>query len=124
MKYQTIALELEKERSILSGFINARKKVTIVENAHNENTVNIGDTIVADLIFAEDDVEEITFKLVVDNGNLNVDPKLITINSPIGKSVLNKPIGEIVPCNTTTLDYQILIKSKKTLEETPTPGAR
>ena len=124
MKYQTVALALEKEKSILKGFMNARKKVEIVENAHDENIVNIGDIICADLIFAEDDIEEITFKLVVDNGNLNVEPKLVTINSPIGRSVLNQQVGETVPCNTPTLDYQILIKYKKTLSDTPAVTSR
>lgn len=59
-----------------------------------EEYVNIDDIIDANFIFAPDDEEEMTIQLVGGNGNSSKNQ--FSINSPVGKAIYGKKIGETV----------------------------
>ena len=64
--------------------------IEIIENTSN-NSININDYIYLTLIYSEDDKEEIIVKLIGSpNPNLNAKYHEITLNSPLGRELLNK----------------------------------
>jgi transcription elongation factor greA len=70
--------------------INNLSNIEIIENTSN-NSININDYIYLTLIYSEDDKEEIIVKLIGSpNPNLNAKYHEITLNSPLGRELLNK----------------------------------
>ena len=71
-------------------------KIVIIDEVINENMVNINDIITVKIEFDEDEIEEMSFKLVgLNRPNLNSEIKEISINSPLGKSVYCKKVGDV-----------------------------
>lgn len=66
------------------------KNIVILKNKSNKY-ININDYISLTLIYKDDDQEKIIVKLIGSpNPNLNEEYQEITLNSPLGKELLNK----------------------------------
>ncbi len=63
----------------------------------NEEFINIGDILVLEMKYAEDDIENIKVKLTGNyspKANLENDIQEITLNSPLGKAIYKKNIND------------------------------
>ncbi len=77
----------------------------IVMDGSDKNTVNVGSTVVIN--YVEDDEEE-EYKIV---GSMEADPfeNKISNESPIGKAIIGKKVGELVSVPSPNGSYQIKI---------------
>ena len=108
--------EIERKERMLSGELqrlyDELSRVQIIEKHNDNETVDIGDTLLVDLIFDEDDKEEFTFKLVGTSGNFNTEIDEVSINSPLGSSVYKKKIGETTSYKVNDNKILVFIKNK------------
>ena len=100
---------LAKERMLVSQIneqINKINNVEIIEVVEmEEDCVNIGDTIDINMLFDLNDEEEITIELV---GSEYSTEGEVSINSPLGKAIYGKKIGDMVSYNVN--DNEIVVK--------------
>lgn len=111
--YQTEA----KERTLMLEIAKMRRKllkIEIVENIGDETLIDIGDIVKIDMIFSEDDREEEIFKLVATNPSFGLDTDIneVSINSPIGKAMYQKKIGDIAQYKVNDRIFTIQIREK------------
>ncbi len=94
------------------------KDIKIVENLGNEELIDIGDIVKVDMIFSENDREEIILILVATSPKSDLDSgiKEVSINSPIGSAVYHKKIGEIATYKVQDRTFTIQIKEKVIME--------
>ena len=90
---------LQAKEKLLVGQINTLMKqlesASIIEIPELEaNKVNIGDVVLLRLIYAPDEIEEVTYQLVGEDGD--VDKGQISINSPLGRAIFKEAIGSKV----------------------------
>lgn len=112
--YQT---ELQ-EKSLMREITEMRRRaqnIEIVENAGNEELVDIGDIVKIDIIFSEDDRKEELFKLVATEPNFDLEIKEVSINSPIGNAMYHKKVGEIATYKVQDRIFTLQIKEKVVL---------
>lgn len=107
-----------QERIILNQLRECYEKlqrVEIVEKHDDESLVDINDIVKVNMIFSVDDVEEFQFKLVGSIGthlDFNSDLQCVSINSPLGKAVYHKHIGEKSSYQVEKRNFNIEIISK------------
>lgn len=75
-----------------------------------EGQVNINDSVLLRVIFGVDDVEEETYTLVGTDGNINENK--ISINSPIGRAIFQRFVGETVPFTVNGNTFNVSIVEK------------
>lgn len=86
------------------------KNIRIIEPHNNENMVNIGDRLKLQIKYADGEVEDLEITLYgMDCDTLNNE---ITINSPLGKAIYNKKVGDIIVCNINDSNITVNIISK------------
>lgn len=71
-------------------------KVITIENLKKE-LINIGDILILEIKYAEDDIETLKIKLTGNyypNTNIENDTQEITLNSPLGKAIYKKNIND------------------------------
>lgn len=111
--------EIERINMRLSGELRSMyeslNRIVIIEKHNNQEIVDVGDVIVADMIFSPDDMEEMVFKLVGTNRDFNAEIQEISINSPLGKAVYKKKIGDICSYSVNNRTFSVLIKQKMNL---------
>lgn len=91
------------------------QRVVIVEKAEDENLIDIGDIVNINIIFDLDDIDKIQFRLVGSVGtgaNGNHELQEVSINSPLGKAVYHKSVGEKTSYSVENRTYNIEIISK------------
>lgn len=89
-------------------------KVITVQNLKKE-IINIGDILVLEIKYAEDDIEKVKIKLTGNyfpSTNLKDDIQEITLNSPLGKAIYKKNIKD-EDINYMVLNKKIEIKVKE-----------
>ena len=111
LQERTLMLEIAKMKHELQN------NVEIVENIGDEEIIDIGDIVKIDMIFSEDDREEEIFKLVATTPNLKFGAEIqeVSINSPIGKAMYHKKIGEIATYKVKDRTFTLQIKEKVVL---------
>ena len=111
--------EIERTNMRLNGELRnmyeSLNMVVIIEKHNNQEIVDIGDIILADMIFSPDDMEEMTFKLVGASGNFDSEIQEISINSPLGSAVYKKKIGDTCSYSVNDRNFSILLKQKLNL---------
>lgn len=94
---EQLRLQNESLRARISSLSAAISSAEIINDSHRKGIVNIDDTVKLRLEFDSGDCEESMFKLVDDLPPLvlatNLEIELVTINSPIGSAIFQKPIG-------------------------------
>ena len=108
--------EIERKERMLSGELQRLyeklSRVEIIEKHNDTEIVDIGDILVVDLLFSEDDGEEFKIKLVGGEGNFNNKIDEVSINSPLGNAVYKKKIGEKAAYKVNDNVISVYIKSK------------
>lgn len=95
------------------------RKIVIVEKSHNSKLVDIGDYVLLSMDYGDGDIEEDIFRVVAsDLPNFDADVQEVTINSPLGKKIYQKPVGskDKYTVQKSIISLEI-IKIAKTLEE-------
>ena len=101
---------MRKNRMIdedIKKMLNEEKYLKVIEDKYEEKLVNINDSLKVEFIYLDGDSEFENIKLTgkyIPNTNLNE----ITLNSPIGKAIYKKKIGET--CIYNVGDKQVKIK--------------
>ncbi len=113
--------EIERTNTRLNGELRNMyellQRIIIIQKHNNQDIIDIGDIILADMFFSEDDIEEIAFKLVGANGNFDDQIQEISINSPLGNAVYKKKIGDTCNYNVNNNTISILLKKKLNLTQ-------
>lgn len=114
--------EIERQEAVLMG--NLKKlyedlsKIVIIEKHNDQELIDINDTVIVDLIFSKDDVEEMTIKLVsalgLSDGNF---AREVSINSPLGKAIFGKSVGDNSSYKVNDNVINVFIKQKLELEQ-------
>lgn len=113
--------EIERQERIVMGELQRMyeglSNIVIIEKHNNNEIIDIGDTLLVDMIFSADDREEFTFKLVGTGGNHDAGIQEVSINSPLGMSVYKKKIGDQTGYSVNGRSISVTIKQKKDLEK-------
>jgi len=108
--------DIESKKARLTSELNRRydelSRIVIVEKHNKEDQIDIDDIVEVNMIFSEDDSEEMIFKLVGKDANLKAEIAEISINSPLGMSVYKKRVGETCVYTVGNRDVSVFIKSK------------
>ena len=99
----------------LDDIFEKKKHLEIIkEKSRPNNVVNIGDKIILEIKYSDDDIETETIILT---GNYIPDPikdiKEITLNSPIGKAIYKAKVGKMVSYNVNGTIVEVKIISKE-----------
>lgn len=79
----------------LEAALEKLSRIVIIDEVINEDLININDCVTVRLEFAENDIEEMSFRLVGSNRpNSNSEIQEISLNSPLGKSIYQKKVGD------------------------------
>lgn len=112
----------EKKKVYLLDELNLQReklrRAVITEQELDPNRIEIGDIVTTDMIYGPQDSEEYTFKLVITDGQTNLEIPEISINSPLGSSVYHKRIGEKVSYQVGKANIMTYIKSKVLTDKT------
>ncbi len=106
---------LQKEEKLLVAQMNQLSRRMEMANiidipTLSDEQVNINDTILLRMTYAADDIEEGEYKLVGTDGNSQINE--ISINSPIGKAIFQRKIGEESPFRVKEATYKVKILEK------------
>lgn len=119
--YQTELTEMSLMRT-LAEMREQLKNIEIVEKLQASEVVDVGDVVTLEMIFAPDDKEQSTFKLVGSDGDLRAEIPEVSINSPMGSAILGKRVGDraTYQVNNNTINVDILSKMELTDTHTKT----
>lgn len=120
--------EIERNNTRLTGELLRKKdelsRIVIIEKHNNQETVDVGDVILVDMIYAVDDTEEMTLKIVGGDVNIDADIQEVSINSPLGSSVYKKQIGDTCYYSVNDRNFSVMIKEKVNLTKQTDPSKR
>ena len=88
LKENALMMEISKMKKQLNN-------IEIVENSGDSKLIDFGDIIKIYIYFSDNDYEEEIFKLVGTTPDLKSNVQEISINSPLGKSIYHKKIGDV-----------------------------
>ena len=107
------------ERRLAKQINNQKEKIKNIEIINIElledDVINIGDTVKINMIFSEDDTEDMQIMLVGTDGKINENK--VSINSPLGKAIYKQKIGSLNSYNVNNNKIFIEILEKVNLEE-------
>ena len=109
--YQTEA----KERSLMQQLRIMNEKlenIEIVEKNLNSDIIDIGDIVDIEMIFAEDDKEDMIIKLVGGDADMKASIQEISINSPLGGAIYGKKALNMASYKVNENTFNVLIKEK------------
>ena len=110
--------EIERNEARILGELQRKydelTRIVIIDKKENSETVDIGDTIKLHMILSSDNFEEGLFKLIggMPNFDLNAKIKEISVNSPIGKAIYQKKIGDECTYSSNNRQFTVIIKEK------------
>ena len=118
--YSVELLELDRKEARLNAELHKIEDnlsaAIMLERHNNDDMVDIGDIINIDMFF-DDDIEEMTIKIVGARGNMDSDIAEISINSPLGRAVYKKEIGQTCTYLVNGVPVNVLIKSKENVKK-------
>ena len=122
--------EIERNNTRLVGELQRRynelQRIVIIEKHNDSDTIDIGDIILANMIFSSANTEEITFKLVATSGGFGKEIREVSINSTLGAAVYKKQIGDTCSYSVNNRNFSVYLKQKLnfTKEDTPIKKVR
>lgn len=99
--------------SAIRDKVQGLSRIIIVEDSLDENVINIGDYVKVYTKYSVDDEEEEIYKLIATTTpDLSSDIKEISINSPLGKAIYKKSVGDsgFYSVNGNNIEYKIISK--------------
>ena len=112
---EKLYLDNDGYQRLLEECYQKLERAVIVERHDDETLVDVNDIVTVNMIFGPDDSEELEFKLVGSVGSYTSDNsgiKEASINSPLGKSVYHKKVGESASYKVESRVFNIEILSK------------
>ena len=113
--------EIERNENLILGELQRRydelSRIVIIEKENNSDIVDIGDIITANMMYDVDDSEELTFLLIGGVGGKQNEYQEVSINSPLGKSVYKKHVGDTCSYEVGRNIINVFIKEKIGLEK-------
>ena len=109
--YQAELKEVSLMREI-KGLKHRLNNIEVIKESINKDVIDIGDIVKIDIIVNNEKEEEI-FKLVGTSPKFDNDIEEVTVNSPLGKAIYLKKIGDTVTYKVKDNDYTVIIKEKK-----------
>lgn len=99
---------------------NTLTLVKLIEKQNSENILDLGDTATIELDFGDDDKETCLIKLVSVDSYTENDLECVSINSPLGRALYRKNIGEktYYMVKNNRVNVTILKKNNKVLKKT------
>lgn len=99
---------------------NTLALVKLIEKENSENVLDLGDTATIELDFGDDDKETCLIKLVSVESYTENDLECVSINSPLGRALYRKNIGEktYYMVNNNKVNVTLLKKNNKVLKKT------
>ena len=99
---------------------NTLTLVKLIEKQNSENILDLGDTATIELDFGDDDKETCLIKLVSVDSYTENDLECVSINSPLGRALYRKNIGEktYYMVNNNKVNVTLLKKNNKVLKKT------
>lgn len=93
-----------------------QSRIVLVEKNEDENLIGIGDVLSADI-----NNKEMIFKLVGGVASFSAEIREVTINSPIGKAVYKKKVGDICEYDVNGKKFTLVINKKIDLTKDDKP---
>ena len=83
-------------QNLISQKVEQLKNIVIVEDSQDDSLIEVDDYVDVEMTYEDDEPERMIFKLVGSNTpDLRTKIPQISLNSPLGKSVYGKRIGDI-----------------------------
>ena len=121
-----LVLESQRVQEQIRGIYSKIASAVLVENHNEDELVDLGDIVTADMIYSKEDLEEIKFTLVGGFGNIRADIPEISLNSPLGQSTYKKSVGDMCVYSVNGDSSYVLIKNilkqKDILEDSSNRG--
>ena len=105
-----------KENSLLRRLGELRTQLSNAEiidkKDQQDEKINIGDVVDLKIIISESISQNLTVRLVGGTADLNSDIREASINSPMGKAIYQKVIGEEITYNVNGRIFNAIIENK------------
>ena len=110
-----------READVIRNEIGLRyailEKSEIVDFERNENQISINDIIDVDIMLPNGEIETETIKMVVMGTGHTNGIMEVTVNSPMGRAIINKEIGDICTYAVNGNEFRVKINSIRSIEE-------
>ena len=120
-RYDLEAAEIRRQKEILVIELNLLleqlERVVIVEKGAPEDIVDIDDIVAIDMFVNGQEPTENIFKLTGGIGNLLAETPEISINSPLGRTIYKKHVGDTCSYTVNERTISVFIKEKLNLTE-------
>ncbi len=109
--------EAKRQEFLIQGLINKKmedmKNIVIIDDQQTDDEIGINDYINAQMIYGDDDTEEVIIKLVGSStpGVLD-DIQEISLNCPLGKAIYKKHVGDTVSYKVNSAEINVIINGK------------
>lgn len=92
-------------------------RIKIIEKHNDPDMIDIDDVVTADLVYDEDDIETLTFKLVGILSSTKPTTEEVSVNSPLGAAVYRKKVGDQCNYEVNGLTINVLIRDRVNIVE-------
>ena len=121
----TEVAELKRKEDLIRGELQREceklSRAVIIEKQNDPEIIDIGDVVSADMFLPEGNSKKKIFMLVGTSGNLQAEIQEISINSPFGRAVYKKKVGDLCSYSVNGRDISVLIKEKLGFEKEVAP---
>lgn len=107
--------EIERIDNMLMCELNTKyemlSRVVIIKRNDDVDTVNLGDVVRTTIFGVDDEPEEKLFKIIGGMPSFDLESEIqeVSINSPAGRAMFQKNIGETVTYSVNNMDFTIII---------------
>ena len=109
--------EIQRQENLLFAQLKRQSDLlanaVIIEKEENSDLIDVGDIVDVNLVYGPNDEEEFTFRLVGSSGGKKDDYFDVSINSPLGKVVYKKKVGDLGSYTVDNNVIKVIIKNKK-----------
>lgn len=110
--------------SELSKKYDELQRVIVVEKHNDKDIIDINDIVAVNIEYSEDEVEDLTLKLVANNGDIFKELPEVSINCPLGSSIYKKKVGDTCYYSVNGEKVTVRIDEKLDLEKNSTLSLR
>lgn len=106
-------------QSLIENKVDRMKDIVIIEDKGQDSVISVDDYIDVEMTYPGENPENMIFKLVgASTPNFKASIQEVSLNSPLGKSVYEKKVGDNVNYEVNGMTVNVLINGKaKTIEE-------
>lgn len=94
--YQQMLYEERRLIEAINKIKDDQSLIEVIDQLPNCPTIQVGDTMRVNLVFDENDIEEMTIKLVTTGSDFSEDIIDISLDSPLGQAIYQKEVSETI----------------------------